>query len=408
MTGSPDRRNDVVTLLKNPYPYKAMLAICSDLDETSSADVYFNTIDYLNSDATTAFGKGVNLEVGNTMYFYMPERDFAYWNATDREKERIRELIRVGLIDCFHSFGDLATTREQAARVLEHLAAHDCYIRTWVDHATARTNFGSDIMQGFGDQPESDAYHADLTLAYGVRHAWTGRVTSIPGQDSAANVLDVVDLDSIPRSTITAGKEATKILLGRCGHRKYGMHRLNGLTRKTLLRDGATIREFIRSNPNPGGVSCGDNAVGIGQALRKSVLKTLVDTQSRSIFYTHLGKKIDARTGFCQETREAFERLADLFASGDVLVTTTTRLLEYAEAQDSIEWTTEQIDDDLEIRIVQGRTNIALDGLSFAVPKGIDVRIVLGEQDLETSRIDDENTGLSIVMIPWPRIANAA
>ena len=163
-----------VSLLNCPYPYRSMLAICSDLDETESAEVYFNTLEYLNTQRETPFGKGVGLETGNSMYFYMLPDQFAYWNTDDYQRARARDLMRSGHIDCFHSFGDIAHKRSEAEFTLDHLKSHDCKMRTWIDHAVAPSNFGADIMQGLGDIPSSDIYHADMTLAFGVEYVWIG------------------------------------------------------------------------------------------------------------------------------------------------------------------------------------------------------------------------------------------
>ena len=115
-----------VAVRRIPYPYRAMLAICSDLDETPDRHVYEDTARYLNTHRMTSMGPGVGLEVGNTIYFDMPPDQFAYWNTDDAGRAMIQALIRSGHIDCFHSFGDLARTRGHAGRALDELARHDC------------------------------------------------------------------------------------------------------------------------------------------------------------------------------------------------------------------------------------------------------------------------------------------
>ena len=96
-----------VSLRKYPYPYQAMLAICSDLDETPNKDIYFETARYLNTTEDTLLGKGVGLEVGNTIYFDMPLHNFSYTNTDDDGRHKIQQLIQSGHIDCLHSFGVL-------------------------------------------------------------------------------------------------------------------------------------------------------------------------------------------------------------------------------------------------------------------------------------------------------------
>jgi len=130
------------TMRSIPYPYRAMLAICSDLDETPDRHVFWEIMRFLNTTEETTIGQGVGLEVGNSIYFDMPPGQFAYWNTDDKGREMVRILIQSGHIDCLHSYGDLATTRKHAARALEELTAHDCKLEVWIDHGRAITNFG--------------------------------------------------------------------------------------------------------------------------------------------------------------------------------------------------------------------------------------------------------------------------
>ena len=85
-----------VELRRFPYPYKAMLAICSDLDETSSLQAYLETMRFLNSAGTTPLGPGAALEVGNSMYFDMPSGRFSYWRATMQSIPSLPCLVWTG------------------------------------------------------------------------------------------------------------------------------------------------------------------------------------------------------------------------------------------------------------------------------------------------------------------------
>src|SRR5262245_38924678 len=91
-----------VALRPWPYPYRAGLAICSDLDETPTAADYFEMTRFLNTADATRLGRGVNLEVGNTIYFDMPDSQFSYWNGDAAARARVRALIASGHIDCLH------------------------------------------------------------------------------------------------------------------------------------------------------------------------------------------------------------------------------------------------------------------------------------------------------------------
>ena len=311
-------------------PPIATLAICSDLDETPDAATYFELMRFLNTSQDTTMGPGVGLEVGNTIYFDMAPRHFSYWNATEPDREKIRTLIRSGHIDCLHSFGDLATTRAHAGRALDELVKHGCRIPVWVDHAVAPTNFGADIMQGHGDETGHPAYHADLTMSYGIRHIWRGRVTSVIGQDRPFSLRAIGTPHHPFVSARTLTKEAFKQVLARRGYAKYRPHDGNPLLVTTSLRDGQPIREFIRCNPSWGGVSCHDRGDAIHEVLNRRFLDRLAERGGPCILYTHLGKldRGQNRYGFQKVVVAAFRLLAEYNQGGKLRVTTTSRLLD--------------------------------------------------------------------------------
>ena len=293
-----------------PYPYRAALAVCSDLDETPDRHVYEQIARYLNTTADTAMGPGLGLEVGNTIYFDMAPDQFAYWNTDDAGRELVRALIRSGHIDCFHSFGDLATTRAHAARALDELDRHGCRIQVWIDHARAATNLGADIMCGQGDVPGAVAYHADLTVAFGVSYVWRGRVTSVVGQDVRRRLAGIARRPHLLASTRTLAKEAAKGLLARTGSVKYAMHRGNSVLHDVRLRDGAPVREFLRCNPHWAAVDEGETADGLADVVVDPMLDTLVRRGGACVLYTHLGKIKDRSRPFGPGTCAAFARLA--------------------------------------------------------------------------------------------------
>lgn len=312
-----------------PSPYRAGLAICSDLDLTPDAETYFETMRFLNTTEETSMGPGVGLEIGNSIYFDMPPGHFSYWNTDGKNREKIRALIKSGHIDCLHSYGDLATTRAHAARALKELEQHDCRLPVWVDHSKAPTNFGEDIMKGHGDEPGHPAYHADLTFNHGIRYVWRGRVTSVIGQNQNASFQGIGDWNHPIDSTRTIAKEVAKQVMGRCGSRKYGMHADNRLARPVQMRDERikTV-EFLRCNPHWGGVSCGDTGWGIGQVLTTRFMDQLSARGGICILYTHLGKLGDGKRRFDTLTIEAFRRLGEYFRRQQIFVTTTSRLLD--------------------------------------------------------------------------------
>ncbi len=308
-----------------------MLAICSDLDESPSARSYFELLRFLNTDSETPMGRGVNLEVGNTMYFNMPEGHFSYWNASVDERVYIRELIKSGHIDCIHSFGDKATHRRYAEKALGELVKHDCKIKVWIDHAQATTNLGGDIMQGTGDLRGHDAYHSDLLMDYGIDYVWRGRVSSVIGQDKPFSLRGIYNNHHPFTSLKTMGKELIKHLCGRLGSAKYALHARNQILTPCQLRDGSPTLEFLRCNPHWGGVSSCDTGIGLGEVLNETFLNRLSQRNTFCILYTHMGKLASGTESFPEKTVKAFRLLKKYSDKNCILVTTTFRLLQYNE-----------------------------------------------------------------------------
>lgn len=407
-----------------------MLAVCSDLDETPDAACYLEIARFLNTTDATSMGPGIGLEIGNSIYFDMPPDQFAYWNTSDAGRAMIQALIRSGHIDCLHSYGDLATTRAHAERALAELSRHHCTTEVWVDHATAPTNFGADIMHGQGDMPGSVCYHADLTRAFGVRFIWCGRVTSVIGQEQPPSWRGIFRAGHPVASSRTVAKEISKHLLARAGDEKYAMHGPNRLMRETRLRDGGHAYEFIRCNPYWGCVDGSDTAAGIANVLTRPFLERLVARSGVGILYTHLGKVLDPRRPFPEASVRAWRVLADFAQQQRILVTTTRRLLGYHLAMQHVQ-----------INIRQGKTrgsadtenpvSIGTSGMKDAPCAGTQIEITapaeIPPQDLDgiTVYVDDpqhatmsvngrviepqrnpaDDTGRSSVSIPWRNLS---
>ena len=385
-----------------PDPYRAGIAVCSDLDETPGFDTYFEITRYMNTTGETAMGPGVGLEVGNTLFFDMAPHEAAYWNGNEGERARLRDLIRSGHIDCFHSFGDLATTRAHAGKALDELERHGCRMAVWIDHAVAPTNFGPDIMRGTGDVPGAPAYHADLTLAHGVSYVWRGRVTSVTGQDVPRRLGGILEPGQAAGSARTLAKEAAKGLLGRLGLRKYEMHAPNRVLRRSSLRDGQPVLEFLRANPCWQAVDRGETADGFGWVVTDRMLDRLVRRGGLMILYTHLGKVKDPRVPFGPATCAAFRRLAERRAAGQLLVTTTRRLLDYARAREEARFTHAYRDGILEIDV---RTPGSGEGLTFEVDDPERTRLVVNGRACEAPRRASAAGGRGSIGVPWPRLA---
>ncbi len=405
-----------VTIRRAPWPYRAMLAICSDLDETPDAGVYLEIARFLNTTETTAMGPGVGLEVGNTIFFDMAPGQFSYWTTDDAGRELARALIGSGHIDGIHSWGDLATERRHAERNLAELERHGCRLEVWIDHSKAPSNFGPDIMCGTGDLPGAPAYHADLTLAHGVRYVWRGRTTGVTGQDLPVLPGSFAPIFRRSRAFVSGRsvlKEAVKVVLGRLGHPRWAMYGANRVCRPSTLRNGMRAWEFLRTNPSWGGPGESATAQGIGEVLTPRMLDRLVAREGTAVLYTHLGKVHDRQRPFAAESERAFRDLARRRDAGELFVTTTRRLLRYLTVRDALRWrsaiegervvvTLEAVDDP----VFGPRPPAAadLDGLTLGVvtPRPVELRSRDGHLlPAESVRASD---GTTWMRLPWPAL----
>jgi glycosyltransferase involved in cell wall biosynthesis len=409
--------NGKVSLRRFPHPYRAAIAICSDIDETKTTEEFLEIQRFLNTKNATSMGEGVGLEIGNSFYFYDQEGGFSYFSHDERAQRVIIELIRAGYIDCLHTYGDAAMSRDQVLRALAALCKADCTLDVWVNHHGARTSLGRKFEYMFGecrgDDPRSDAYHADATLDYGIRFAWIGATTRLVGQSSAnssASLSTVFDLQYPLRSSVSVLKEMRKSALGRWGDERYVMCRQNRLTRPTQLEDGQRVHEFVRYCNHPVGVSHGATSRGLAYAISRRALDRLKATQGFMIVYTHLGKNGDCEQFIAPETQERLRDLERDYRNGEVYVTTTSKLLNYHHAHQYAAWSYQQTNGCTQIHIhclddpAFGKiipTIEQLQGLTFYVPDSSRADIyVQGVKVKGVQRHPADDSGMASVTIP--------
>jgi hypothetical protein len=392
-----------------------MLAVCSDLDETPDAGVYLEIARFLNTRDMTAMGEGVGLEVGNSIYFDMPPGRFSYWGTDERGRSAARALMRSGHIDVIHSWGDLAE-RRHAERNLAELENHGCRLEVWIDHSKAPSNFGPDIMKGRGDLIGASAYHADLTLAYGVRYVWRGRTTGLTGQDAPirpGSFLPMLRKECAIASGVAAAKEATKVALGLLGSARWAPYAANRVCRPCVLRDGSRAWEFLRTNPSWGGPGESATASGIADVLTPRMLERLAASEGAAILYTHLGKVADPAAPFGAGTVGAFRHLARLRDAGTILVTTTQRLLRYVTVRDHLRCraaaagdrtviTLDSVDDPVGGSRLPSAAD--LHGLTLGVESRAPVELRLGDGNPLACETVGTAGGTTWLRIAWPAL----
>lgn len=396
---------------KIPGTFSAMIAFCSDLDGTRSAEEYRRLSRFLNTkDFIPGIGEGVELEVGNSIYFFEYENEFSYWNCLEVDREFLRTLMKSGHIDCLHSFGNLATTREHAVRVLDELSRSECWLQIWVDHALSPTNFGAHIPGSQGDLPGAPAYHADISMDFGIRWVWRGRVTSVIGQSVRRRYLPLIKREMLAPRLVTVAREVARVNLARAGSKKYSIHAGNSLTQPVVLRDGGHAIEFIRSNPHPLGVMGGDTGAGLPEVLSPHYLDALEQSGGFAVLYTHLARR-DGPAGYgtgsgqliSAATKDALCALAE--RSGTILVTTTRRLLGYVNMRDCVRARLVHSECCTELDIDSaGLAREELQGLTFSVPDPFRTRVLVDGVESDVCRYPRGVKGGPSISFPWRRL----
>ena len=394
-----------VALRKFPYPFKAAMAISSDIDNTETLDEFREILKFLNTKEITSMGEGLGLKIGNSFFFYEPpESAISYFSKDPNVSEAIIRFIKAGYIDYLHSYGRKTYfTRQDAVKALDELKKNKCLLDVWIDHSVTTDNFGDHNTFGLGDHPESPAYHADLTLDYGIKFAWMGRATMITGQSTPFRLQSFTSIfdDTHPYySFVNITKEFARSFLALLGNKKYAIHKKNELVKISTLDDGQKIYEFIRFNYHWQGVGKGGDSRGLAYILSKKRLENLKKSGGYMIVYTHLGRNSDCDQFICKETQRALRNLAEEYRVGNIFVTTTSNLLNYYINRKFLNWSYEVKNDETIIYINSVNDPIVgtfvptiknLEGMTFYVPDQKKATIYLNNKrvaDVKTNSPD--------------------
>lgn len=388
-----------ICLRKFPYPYKAALAICSDIDSTTTVEEFLNIQKFLNTKNMTEMGAGVGLEIGNSFFIFDdPQTDhFSYFSNNPMDRIVIRKFIKAGYIDCLHSFGDGYKNRSYARTAIKELDKYNLKIKVWVNHSRSKSNLGSWFSTNLGDNIDSKYYHSDITIPYGIKFVWLGSCTCIIGQNVPITLNTFThsfDTKYALKSARNLVKMFVKHLLSSFSlyKSKYAMHNTNDLVKTVDLDDGRKVYEFMRYDIHPDGIGRGATSRGIAYNISKRVLDSLIDINGYAILYTHFGKNSDCSNVIAEETQDALRYLENQYRNGQIYVTTTSKLLDYYINSKHLRWSSKIIEGEVNISIhsvedpVFGTfipTAKDLQGITFYVPNRNKTRIFLGDQEIK-------------------------
>ena len=402
-----------ISLRPFPFPYRAAVAIASDIDGCTPA-TFLAVHHSLNSElglpvADSCFALG--REPGQLAYFQ------ADGVTPTPAAPLLKAAIQAGLIDSLHTWGDFneeppepQSLRRLALTFTEHLQRAGLSLPIWINHgsATNRQNFLTRMRPAFvGDEPTSPWYTADLARAVGVRFYWGMELLPWP--------LSIQAAWHRPTHWLRVGgnaiKNLAKFFLGRWRQRR-GRDQITSLAVPLTLRDGWPVWNFNRFNRHPQGLWGRPNRHTLRYALAPAVFRQLVQEAGFLIVYTHLGMP---RQGsgplFPTSDRQALENLADRYHQGVIWVATTARLLTYWQVQQTLHWDVLQQGGQLIIQLQavadlltgsRQPTAAELAGLSFYSDRPAATKILLAGRELASRPMPPDHTGRGGLMIPLP------
>jgi hypothetical protein len=103
------------------------------------------------------------------------------------------------------------------------------------------------------------------------------------------------------------------------------------------ISDGQWIFKFIRCDAFYKGPGVGDNSAGLVSTLREGIFNELKSAQGYMIVITHLGKNA-GYPYISTETQKALRLLEREYRTGEIYVTTTSKLLKYYVNSQYLKW----------------------------------------------------------------------
>lgn len=308
-------------LRKFPYPYNSMLAITSDIDD-STPEEFANYHQFLNTKEMTPYGRGLGLDIGDSMWMFMgnnhPNKSdyqgdpishvLTYFSGIDDTKKHYANLIsfyyKVGWIDSMHTFGDFSTVskgpspgnRKLAIKAWKAINKGGFKFSVWINHGSSKNqqNFGGsyekDMAYQEGDNPRSKYYNSDLALKNGIKFVWNSVCQSQFGYYCPIFKLKLRD-----------------------GKKVWGFYRYT--------------HDYIKHK-----VSWTWNPKNIYKQITASRLNDLVKKSQYSIIAQHFGG-YNVKRPFNSKSVKALRLLRSYQDKGKILVARTSRLLNYCLTQ---------------------------------------------------------------------------
>ena len=430
-----------ISLRPFPYPYQAALAFSNDVEGIDTPEEFIAIQRYLSTKKNTPWGQGLGMEIGASFNCFdaagnseftiftplitadtsisfvdlqadslaLPDTSIKYTFGIDGislNAPVIIDFIRAGYIDAMNGYGfieDFDFDRNFAEKILEFFDENELTVPVWINlpGESSYQCLGRKPYQQ-GDNHESRFYHADLLPELGVEFLNLGDHTSMIGLEAEEGI------DRWLKKQVEFFKSAWSSTK----HKGMDLNWNNRLLNDYTLDDGKHFFRF-RSFINPEGEipESGFDVNYLAQQLSDEILDRLLNVEGYMIIHTRLGDNDAYAEWIPSQTRTALTKLSQHFAGGDILVTTSSRLLEYYIANKALSWNWSKKGDAYIIEIDRDTsespvefelTRAALQGLTFYTPAPEKTRIVFNGEVITPLQINfEDESGRSSVSIPW-------
>lgn len=411
-----ESKDPAVRLRPFPYPYRAGLAISSDIDRCDR-DTFIRVHRYLNCPekglglpvADSFFGVG--RQCGHMSYFLDDGK------TPSADAELIQAGLSTGLIDTIHSWGAFDRTPPQAGhlrRCAENLTEamdhHGLKVGIWSDHGAPINchNLYVRTMPSFsGDDPRSPFYTGDLVKHLGITFYWGSELLPWPLSTRSGKECTAVGFRLLGNTV----KNMLKRCLGKAAHVRPGRQILD-LAYPVALRDGRILYGFNRYNQHPEGLWGIPTRRTLRYGLDRRILDKLVRCQGFLIVYTHLGMPWGPGEVLFEESDEqALKQLAEYFRNGAIWVARTADLLTYWRISRGLQWSVDASGEEIHIRIHRVADPATgmwqpeasdLAGLCFYTPRPEHSKIFLEDIQLHGVVNSADATGMGSVGLAVP------
>ena len=432
---------DKIFLRQFPYPYKAAISLCNDLQGTDSPEEFLAIQRYLNTKLDTPWGRGLGIETGNTMRFFdlSGKSNFTIFHsfvdtniivivdslsvadtvfidtsysyniefAENRTAAKVLvDFIKAGYIDGVKAYGNASQygfDRNFARKALEFSTKNQLKLPIWINDANPASyqNIGKKPYQQ-GDNPSSPYYHTDFFPGLGIEYINLGGYTAMIGQESQE---DVDRWFKKQWELLRSAWSSTKV-------QKIDLNWNNRLLNRYNLRNGQSYFRFRRFiNPEGTLPNRSIDAGYIQKQITPEILDVIIEYGGFMVLDTRLGANSAFAEWIPEEARDALALLSRYFEAGEIIVTTPSRMLDYFILMKNLQWTWKQeneayiieIDEVLDTHGINYRLEAAkLQGITFYTPHPERTRIFFSGKEITPLQINfDDHTGKSSVSIPW-------